>query len=99
MVAKETVTEYEISIFVFIEEATRGVLWKKVFLEISQNSQESTHTRVSFLLYVSTISDRFSERNENLSGIVETPFTLFCFITICSDSITHKSYSKINIRV
>ena len=27
--------------------ATRGVLWKKVFLEISQNSQENTGARVS----------------------------------------------------
>ena len=30
--------------------ATRGVLWKKMFLEISQNSQESTCARVSFLI-------------------------------------------------
>ena len=30
------------------EVATRGVLWKKVFLEISQNSQETTCSRVSF---------------------------------------------------
>ena len=31
------------------EAATRGVLLKKVFLEISQNSQENTCARVSFL--------------------------------------------------
>ena len=31
------------------EAATRGVLCKKVFLEISQNSQENTCARVSFL--------------------------------------------------
>ena len=30
------------------EVATRGVLCKKVFLEISQNSQENTCARVSF---------------------------------------------------
>ena len=30
--------------------ATRGVLYKKVFLEISQNSQENTCARVSFLI-------------------------------------------------
>ena len=30
------------------EAFTRGVLWKKVFLEISQNSQENTCARVSF---------------------------------------------------
>ena len=32
------------------DAATRGVLWKKVFLEISQNSQENTCARVSFLI-------------------------------------------------
>ena len=30
------------------EAATRGVLYKKVFLEISQNSQKNTCARVSF---------------------------------------------------
>ena len=33
-----------------IEAATRGVLYKKVFLEISQNSQENTCARVYFLI-------------------------------------------------
>ena len=32
------------------EAATRGVLWKKVFLEFSQNSQENTRARISFLI-------------------------------------------------
>ena len=32
------------------EVATRVVLWKKVFLEILQNSQENTCGRVSFLI-------------------------------------------------
>ena len=32
------------------EAATRGVLWKKVFLKISQNSQENSFVRVSFLI-------------------------------------------------
>ena len=35
---------------VFIEAATRGVQLKKVFLEISQNSQENTCVSVSFLI-------------------------------------------------
>ena len=34
--------------FLLLEAATRGVLWKKMFFEISQNSQENT--RVSFLI-------------------------------------------------
>ena len=33
-----------------IGEATGGVLLEKVFLEISQNSQENTCARVSFLI-------------------------------------------------
>ena len=33
----------------FAEAATRGVLWKKVFFEISQNSQENTGARASGL--------------------------------------------------
>ena len=32
------------------EAATRGALWKKVFLKCSQNSQENTCARVSFLI-------------------------------------------------
>ena len=32
------------------EAAARGVQWKKVFLEISQNSQENTCARASFLI-------------------------------------------------
>ena len=32
------------------EAATRGVLLKKLFLEISKNSQENTCARVSFLI-------------------------------------------------
>ena len=31
------------------EAANRGVLWKKVFLEILENSQENTCATVSFL--------------------------------------------------
>ena len=34
------------------EVATRGVLWKKVFLEIWQNLQEDTYAAVSFLIKV-----------------------------------------------
>ena len=33
-----------------IEAANGGVLWKKVFLKISQNSQKNTCARVSFLI-------------------------------------------------
>ena len=36
--------------YLLSEAAARGVLCKKVFLEILQNSQESTCARVSFLI-------------------------------------------------
>ena len=35
------------------EAATENVLWKKAFLEISQNSQENTRARFSFLIQAS----------------------------------------------
>ena len=35
---------------ILLEAATRGVLWKKVFLKVSQNSQENTCARVFFLI-------------------------------------------------
>ena len=34
----------------FAEEATRGVPYKRILLKISQNSQENTSARVSFLI-------------------------------------------------
>ena len=44
--------------------ATRGVLWKKVFIEILQNSQENICARVSFLITLQEISKNifFTER-------------------------------------
>ena len=36
--------------YILSEAATRVVLWKKVLLEISQNSQENTYAAVSFLI-------------------------------------------------
>ena len=36
------------------KQSPRGVLWKKVFLEISQNSQENTCARASFLIKLQT---------------------------------------------
>ena len=44
----KTVNEFHV--FITGEAATRGVLCKKVILEISQNSQENTFARVSFLI-------------------------------------------------
>ena len=41
---------FGLTFFLFSEAATIGVLCKKVFLEISQNSEENTCARVSFLI-------------------------------------------------
>ena len=41
---------FDISITLNAEAVTRGVLWKKMFLEILQNSQKSTCAGVSFLI-------------------------------------------------
>ena len=41
---------YAVHLVLITEAAPRGVLWKKVFLEISQNSLENACIRVSFLV-------------------------------------------------
>ena len=48
-------------IIAYTEAATGGVLYEKVFLESSKNSQENTCARVSFLikLQVSSLGDCF----------------------------------------
>ena len=43
-----SVTSDAILYATFPEAATRGVLWKNVFLEISENLQENNCPRVSF---------------------------------------------------
>ena len=43
------------------EAATRGALSKNVFLEISQNSQENSCARVSFLIKLQVFSCEFCE--------------------------------------
>ena len=53
------------------EAATRGVLCKKVFLEISQNSQENACARVAILInlifkYVVLKEKKITETNERL---------------------------------
>ena len=50
------------------EAATRGVLWKKMLLEISQNSQENTCARASFIkkeTLAQVFSSEFCEISKN----------------------------------
>ena len=62
------------------ETTTRGVLWKKVFLEISKNSQENTCAKVSFLIklqaYCNFIKKRLWHRcfPVNFAKFLRTPF-------------------------
>ena len=65
------------------EAATRGVLCKKMFLEISQNSQESTCARVSILInfikkeaLAQVFSCEFCEISKNTSGRLLLRFVL-----------------------
>ena len=44
----------------YSEAATGGVLWKKVFLEISQNLLENACARDSFLIKKETLAQVFS---------------------------------------
>ena len=46
-------------------EATTVVLWKKVFLKISQNSQESTFARVSFLIKLQALGLQLYEKRDS----------------------------------
>ena len=46
----------------WIEAATGGVLWEDLFLEISQNSQENTCARVSFLIKLQAPATLFQRR-------------------------------------
>ena len=43
------------------EAASRGVLYKKVFLEISQNSQGNTCAKVSFLIKLQAWGTRLDD--------------------------------------
>ena len=75
----------------------RGVLCKKVFLEISQNSQENTYARVSFLIKLQTWGlQLYSKRDSGTSVFLwillhfqEHLFTasLMLGITIVKDDI------------
>ena len=64
------------------EAAARGLLWKKVFSEISQNSQENTCARDSFLIKLharpaTLLKKRLWHRRfpVNFAKILRTPFS------------------------
>ena len=55
------------------EAANGGVLWKKVFLEISQNSEENTFARDSFLIKLQPWGCNFIKR-ESLTKVFSCEF-------------------------
>ena len=55
------------------EEATTGGVIKKVFLKISQNSQENTCTRVSFLIKLQVLARNFIKK-ETLAQVFSFEF-------------------------
>ena len=57
----------------FSEAATRGVLRKKVFLKISQNSQENTCARISFLVKLQAEPCNFIKK-ETLAKVFSCEF-------------------------
>ena len=71
-----------------LEAATGSVLWEKVFIEISQNSQENTCTRASFLIKnfikKETLAQVFScwfcevSKNIDFTKHLETTVSLVC---------------------
>ena len=77
------------------EAATRGVLCKKVFLEISQNSQENTCARVSFLIKLQAQACNFIKK-ETLAQVFSCEFcevsknTFFTEHVWATASVTHK---------
>ena len=58
----------------FSEAATRGVLYKKVFLEFSQSSQENTCARASFLIKLQAKAFNFIKKE----ALAQVFFCEFC---------------------
>ena len=58
------------------EAATRDVLWKNLFLEISQTSQENTCARVSFLIKLQALQAKDCNfvKKETLSQVFSCKF-------------------------
>ena len=85
--------------FYLIQAVTRCVLWKKVFLEISQNSQENTCARASFLIKLQACN---FIKTETLAQVFSCEFceiskNIFCCRTplvTTSDSISIYPWTK-----
>ena len=75
------------SLCICTEAATRGVLQKQVFLEISQNSQENTCTRASFFsCSILTCGEQFSLNILTFPVQIRASvfFLALCCLCLCS---------------
>ena len=68
------------------EEATGGVLYEKVVLENSQNSQENTCTRVSFLIKLQVEACNLIEK-ETLAEVFSCEFCEIFKITFFTEHL------------
>ena len=89
---------------IFSGAATRGILWKKMFLEISQNAQEKTCARVSFFNKVAGLSQIYFAVNL-ATRFLRTPFLLntswrllLYFVTWEMKKVTRSSYRRCSIK-
>ena len=80
----------ELHVALCSEAATRSALWKKVFLEISQNSEEKTRARVYFLIKLQA-SNLYSRENE-----FSSPFSNSKILDFCKYYVTNSSVSQSN---
>ena len=81
---KNTRTFFSYIIFTSTEAATGGALYEKVFLEISQNSQENICARVSFLIQLQAWGE-FCEISKN------TFFTEYLWATAFTSTLSFSS--------
>ena len=84
------------------EAPARGVLWKKVFLKLSKNSQENTCARVSFLIKLQASGLRLYWKRDSGTGVFlwieiskDTFFTEHLWTTASKMWILYLSLSKL----
>ena len=79
------------------EAATGGVLWKKVFLKISQNSQENTCARFSFLIKLQASS--LSAGCNHDDSLEDDCCVLFFKLKFLIPTLRHILYSPISSNI
>ena len=81
----------------FTKAATRTVLYKKVFLEISQNSQENTSARASFLIKLQALDLNFIKK-ETLPEVFSCEFCEISKNTFFTEHLWTTASKFVNIK-